>query len=183
MCLCSFLLSFCLVPLVFVLFFYPLCLLVFPLLFYSMCIFVVLYIWSPSPFSFSLSSLLCGLSLAFIKPKNAMRSCLDNDIHRGRKRDHRQLRHDRWSAVVSVESVAWKKWIVYFETAPFSPKMDILNLPLNFWHLAIGTLWKPFFFNFTPGSIASEPLDLMPFIKQSLVSNLINSILNWLFNF
>jgi hypothetical protein len=24
---------------------------------------------------------------------------------------------------------------------------------------------------------------LMPFIKQSLVSNLINSILNWLFNF
>jgi len=56
-----------------------------------------------------------GLSLAFINPENAMRSCLGNGMHRGgEKRDHDLLSF-------SAESVERRRWTVCIETAPFSP--------------------------------------------------------------
>jgi len=62
------------------------------------------------------------------------------------ERDRGQLRRDPRSAVVSAESVGRRRWMVCFETAPFSPEMQISNLPLNVWHLAIGYSRKSFCF-------------------------------------
>jgi hypothetical protein len=79
------------------------------------------------------SPVLCGLSLAFIKPGNAMQLPLDNEAT---DRCCRRRIVGSWQG-----SGSWMK--------RFSLKRRRLNLkwifpiyPLNFWHLAIGSLWK-----------------------------------------
>jgi hypothetical protein len=72
------------------------------------------------------SPVLCGLSLAFIKPANAMQLPLDNEAT---DRCCRRRIVGSWQEVVHE----WRRWwTVFFETAPFKPKMDISNLPPEF---------------------------------------------------
>jgi hypothetical protein len=54
--------------------------------------------------------------------------------------------------------------------------------PLNFWHLAIGSLWKSFFLILPLDQLQLNPWISTPVTKQFLVPNFINSVLNWLFN-
>jgi len=67
--------------------------------------------------------------------------------------------------IFPVESVpGWKRrWIM--ETTTFSWLKWIFSIcPLNFWNLAIGSLWKSLF-NLGPGLIAIEPLDFSTIYK------------------
>ena len=61
-------------------------------------------------------------------------------------------------------SLGWRRrWIV--ETMTFSWLKWIFPIcPLNFWHLAIGSLWKSLF-NLGPRLIAIEPLDFSAIYK------------------
>jgi hypothetical protein len=67
----------------------------------------------------------------------------------------------------------------------FSTKMAILN-PLKFWHLVIWPLFMEnifFFLTLTLDQLQLNSWISASFTKQSLVSNLIKSIINWFFNF
>jgi hypothetical protein len=67
--------------------------------------------------------------------------------------------------------------MVFFETAPFSTEMAILNPPevLTFSNWALIHRKCLFFLNFAPGSIAIEPLDF-GIIYKTIISFQFNQV-------
>lgn len=96
----------------------------------------------------------CGLSLAFIKSENAMRSYLKiirqpyRTVGNGILRCIWRLggswqRRGPWFDIVSVESVEWRWWIVYDTFFQLIWLISICSL--KFLHLATGPLFMDFF--------------------------------------
>jgi hypothetical protein len=142
-----------------------------------------------SPDLFSLNCLLRGLSLAFIKPENVMRSpsnmkrtlrtvTVVMETHRGARGGF----SSSWSGLLKKMSVLWNGAVLFLNWY-----WRLLIVPLKFWLFAIG----PLFMENPPLNFLILPLDKMQldswilasFTKKSLVSELFNSVLNWLFNF
>jgi hypothetical protein len=110
-----------------------------------------------------LSSSLCsfhpffrGLSLAFIKPENAMQSPSDNEATdrcycRSNGNGRRGIVGTSWQAFIFFSGlVRWRRWIMFFETTSFRSLTDMVNfnlpselLTFNNWTLIHG---KSFFF-------------------------------------
>jgi len=93
-----------------------------------------------------------------------MRSCLSNGMHGGGERDRGQLEEtNRFSFLLSRFTSCYVEGDEQFELKlrRFHLKWLFSNCPLNFWYLAIRTLFKEnlFFFLIFPESITIRPLD------------------------
>jgi len=139
----------------------------------------VLFVFFPFVSFFSWPPPACrGLSLAFIKPENAMRKCLGNGMHCGAEKDVTMICcRFRW--------IGWRTWIVFLETASFWAGALILQFGhWNYDILQSGPYsWKiPFVFNLAPGSIANKLLYCRNISNTVHGSELFNAVLNWLIN-
>jgi hypothetical protein len=129
----------------------------------SPCPLVFSPVFVPSP-----PSRLCSFRSPPVRGLYAMRSPPDNIFFSSWSGETKKMNSFLWNGAIFQ-----LKWL--FSVCP--PEV----LQFSNWALIHGK--SLFFFNFAPGSISIEPLYFGVINKTVLFSNLINSVLNWLFKF